>query len=63
MTRRRRNVGQTCLTRNLDYAAGMAKYIVLFLVTLLLALSGCSTPSGSREYVPGKGWVPLNGGN
>jgi hypothetical protein len=41
----------------------MAKYIVLFLVTLLLALSGCSTPSGSREYVPGKGWVPLNGGN
>jgi hypothetical protein len=39
----------------------MAKYIALLLLTaILLAVSGCETPSGAREYVPGKGWVPLN---
>jgi hypothetical protein len=40
----------------------MAKLIVLclLLATLALAVSSCSSnePSGSREYVPGKGWVP-----
>ena len=25
---------------------------------LLVIGSGCCTPSGSREYIPGKGWVP-----
>ncbi len=31
---------------------------MLLLVVTLIAAAGCSTPSGSREYVPGKGWVP-----
>ena len=40
----------------------MAKYIALILLAALLALAtGCQCPSGAREFVPGKGWVPLNG--
>jgi len=27
-------------------------------VTLLLAVGCASKSSGSREYIPGKGWVP-----
>jgi hypothetical protein len=29
----------------------------LLAVTLLVAVSGCKS-SGSREFIPGKGWVP-----
>lgn len=36
----------------------MAKYIVILLLALLMAGSGCQSKSGSREYIPGKGWVP-----
>jgi len=32
--------------------------LLLLLVTVLMAAAGCSTPSGSREYIPGRGWVP-----
>jgi hypothetical protein len=32
--------------------------LLLAIVALLLVANGCSTSSGSREYVPGKGWVP-----
>jgi hypothetical protein len=33
--------------------------LLLLLVGLLFAVgTGCSTPSGSRDYIPGKGWVP-----
>jgi hypothetical protein len=40
----------------------MAKYIALLVVAAtLLAVTGCKSPSGAREYVPGKGWVPLKG--
>jgi len=40
----------------------MAKYIVLLaLAAILFALTGCESPSDAREYVPGKGWVPLKG--
>jgi len=31
---------------------------LLFLLTALLVGAGCKTHSGSREFVPGKGWVP-----
>jgi len=37
----------------------MRKIVVLILMaTLAMAVSGCkSSHSGSREYVPGKGWI------
>ena len=31
---------------------------VLLLAFGLLLATGCKTQSGSREYIPGKGWVP-----
>jgi hypothetical protein len=38
----------------------MVKYVVLLLLAAMLSVSvtGCKAPSGSREYIPGKGWVP-----
>jgi hypothetical protein len=36
----------------------MSKYLLLILLAALLAVVGCASPSsGSREYVPGKGWI------
>jgi hypothetical protein len=35
--------------------------LLLFMVlafTAVVAVSGCRTQSGSREFIPGKGWVP-----
>jgi hypothetical protein len=33
--------------------------LVLILAASLLSItSGCKSPSGSREFIPGKGWVP-----
>jgi hypothetical protein len=38
----------------------MSKLCLLFLlaVTLVVSVGGCAHHSGSREYIPGKGWVP-----
>jgi hypothetical protein len=37
----------------------MQKLILLLaLAAAVLLASACSTPPGSREYIPGKGWVP-----
>jgi hypothetical protein len=37
----------------------MSKICLLLLLAALLVAVGCaSPPSGSREYIPGKGWVP-----
>jgi hypothetical protein len=38
----------------------MRKMILLLLLGLAVALlaSGCASDKGSREYIPGKGWVP-----
>ena len=56
------NLRQTCAAGNLVYLYAMAKYIALLvLAATLLGVTGCESPSGAREYVPGKGWVPLNG--
>jgi len=32
--------------------------LLLLLLAVLLAPTGCRSPSGSREFIPGKGWVP-----
>jgi hypothetical protein len=39
---------------------GMVKYVILLLVSgaLIVGAAGCKSSSGSREYIPGKGWVP-----
>jgi Flp pilus assembly protein TadD len=31
---------------------------LILLAAMLVAVSGCKTHSGSREFIPGKGWVP-----
>jgi hypothetical protein len=31
--------------------------LLLFVLVLVFCVAGCHTPSGSREYVPGKGWI------
>jgi hypothetical protein len=37
----------------------MSKLCVwVLLAVVLLVSAGCKTHSGSREYIPGKGWVP-----
>lgn len=36
----------------------MSKLCLLLLVALMLAAAGCKSSSGSRDYIPGKGWVP-----
>ena len=37
----------------------MSKIVILFVLAVTLALAGCKTEeSGSREFIPGKGWVP-----
>jgi len=34
-------------------------FVILLLASLALVAAGCGTPdSGSRQYVPGQGWVP-----
>jgi len=54
----RRNVLQTCARINPVYSRAMTKvYLLLLLVAALVG--GCVTePSGSREFIPGQGWVP-----
>jgi len=32
--------------------------LLLVLLATLLAVTGCKSSSGSRDFVPGKGWVP-----
>ena len=31
---------------------------LLILAAVILAVAGCQSHSGSREYLPGIGWVP-----
>jgi hypothetical protein len=33
-------------------------WLVLVAAVFVLGVAGCRTKSGSREYIPGKGWVP-----
>lgn len=34
--------------------------LLIAAVASLLFVSGCQSPSGSQEFVPGNGWVPVN---
>jgi hypothetical protein len=34
----------------------MRKLCLLLLLAALAAAAGCKSSSGSREYIPGKGW-------
>jgi len=36
----------------------MSKLCLLLILAALLVGAGCSTSSGSRDFIPGKGWVP-----
>jgi len=36
----------------------MSKLCLLLALVALLVAAGCSTSSGSRDYIPDKGWVP-----
>lgn len=49
----------TCRHDKLEYSMVMKKiYALLLLAVVGLALVGCQTyHSGSREFIPGKGWI------
>lgn len=49
----------TCRADKLVYSLGMKKiFALLMLAVVILGASGCkSTHSGSREFIPGKGWI------
>jgi hypothetical protein len=36
----------------------MSKLVLLLVLLMTLLGAGCANHSGSREYIPGKGWVP-----
>jgi hypothetical protein len=33
-------------------------FVCLLIAAAIFAGTGCKTKSGSREFIPGKGWVP-----
>jgi len=35
----------------------MAKVLTCVLLVLTLAMVGCKSNPGSREFIPGKGWI------
>lgn len=37
----------------------MKQFLLLMVVAATLTLTGCKTDSGSREFIPGKGWLPM----
>jgi len=37
----------------------MKPLLLLALLAVVLAATGCQTDKGSREFIPGKGWVPM----
>ena len=52
------NVRQTCAQGNLVYSRPMTKLLLLLLLVTGLVAGCASEPSGSREFIPGQGWVP-----
>lgn len=37
----------------------MKRLLLLALLAATFAATGCQTEKGSREFIPGKGWVPM----
>lgn len=37
----------------------MKSFLLLGLLATGLFLTGCKTDAGSREFIPGKGWLPM----
>lgn len=37
----------------------MKPLLLLALLAATLAITGCKTDAGSREFIPGKGWMPM----
>lgn len=59
----RRMLQQACAGGNDVYTKPMFKMIQIAVGACLLIAAGCqSTDTGHREFVPGKGWVPVKAG-
>jgi hypothetical protein len=37
----------------------MKPLLLLACFAVALAITGCQTDKGSREFIPGKGWAPM----
>lgn len=37
----------------------MKSLLLLALLAVVLTATGCQTDKGSREFIPGKGWMPM----
>lgn len=55
----RANLQHACGADNPVYAGRMKSLILLGLLAAGLLLTGCKTDAGSREFIPGKGWMPM----
>ena len=38
---------------------GMKKWMLVALCLLIVTGAACRSPSGDREYIPGRGWEPV----
>ena len=48
----------TCRRDKLDYSLRMKKLCALILLAIVVfGMTGCKSSSGSREFIPGKGWI------
>ena len=50
---------QACVYSNAVYSVNMFKALFIVAALVLFALGCASTDSGHREFVPGKGWIPV----
>ena len=54
---------QACAGGNAVYTKPMSKMILIATGAVLLLAASCqSTDTGHREFIPGKGWVPVKAG-
>ena len=53
------NLQHACEADNPVYARAMKRFLLLVVVATTLTLIGCKTDGGSREFIPGKGWMPM----
>ena len=53
------NLLHACGADNPVYARDMKHLLLLVVAVAALTLTGCKTDAGSREFIPGKGWLPM----